>query len=266
MRFAVISDIHGNLPALEAVHRDIKRKSPDLVFNLGDCVSGPLWPEETAQYLIAENWLTVRGNHDRHLVDHAQSNMGPSDAHAYSLLSDESKAWLKQLPTQMEHVENVFLCHGTPSADNVYLTEELSGDRTKLASPEYVLEHIGNVTSPLIVCGHTHIPRVIWLETTGQIVMNAGSVGLPAYDDDKPHSHVMEVGSPHARYMIVTRVGTRWSFEERMVNYDWDHASRKAARNQRGDWAGALKTGYFRPIKLPDFLARPRIEEPYEDF
>ncbi|SDR32360.1 metallophosphoesterase family protein [Pseudovibrio sp. Tun.PSC04-5.I4] len=265
MRIAVISDIHGNLPALEAVHRDIKRKSPDLVFNLGDCVSGPLWPEETAQYLIAENWLTVRGNHDRHLVDHVHSPMTPSDAHAYSLLSDESKAWLKQLPSHMEHMENIFLCHGTPSADDIYLTEELVGGRTRMASPEYVQEHVGSICNPLVVCGHSHIPRVLWLES-GQTVMNAGSVGLPAFDNDTPHKHVMEVGSPHARYTIVTRVGTRWSFEERLVNYDWDRASRKAERNQRGDWAGALKTGYFRPIKLLESLAHPRIEEPYEDF
>lgn len=264
MRVAVVSDVHGNLLALEAVHRDIESQSPDLIVNLGDCVSGPLWPEDTAQYLIAENWLTIRGNHDRYLVDRSAAEMGAVDGHVYSLLSDASKAWLQQLPTHMDHVENIFLCHGTPSVDDVFLTEEVVGTAIAVASPEYLKSHLGEVTAPLIACGHTHVPRVLMLDT-GQIVLNPGSVGLQAYSASN-EGHAVEVGSPHARYTLATRVGTRWSFEHRIVNYDWDRASRKAARNQRGDWAGALKTGYFRPITLPERLAHPRIEEPYEDF
>ena len=265
MRVAVISDVHGNLLALEAVHRDIENQSPDLVVNLGDCVSGPLWPEETAQYLIAENWLTIRGNHDRYLSDPNAVKKGMVDGHVYSVLSDVSKAWLQQLPTHMDHVENIFLCHGTPSADDIYLTEEVNGAATRVASVDYISSYLVGISAPLIVCGHTHMPRVVYLDT-GQIVMNPGSVGQPAFQVGGDAGHVVEVGSPHARYTLATRVGTRWSFEHRIVNYDWDRASRKAARNQRGDWAGALKTGYFRPITLPERLAHPRIEEPYEDF
>src|SRR5215471_15524104 len=65
MRIAVLADFHGNLAALEAVVEDLQNRRPDQVVNLGDCVSGPLWPSETAALLMALGWPTVRGNHDR---------------------------------------------------------------------------------------------------------------------------------------------------------------------------------------------------------
>ena len=65
MRIAVIADIHGNLPALEAVLIDIARRHVDRTINLGDCVSGPLWPREVCDLLMASDDLTIRGNHDR---------------------------------------------------------------------------------------------------------------------------------------------------------------------------------------------------------
>jgi predicted phosphodiesterase len=65
MKIAVVSDIHGNVLALEAVLADLTGEAPDVVVNLGDCVSGPLWPEETAAILRETSWPTVRGNHDR---------------------------------------------------------------------------------------------------------------------------------------------------------------------------------------------------------
>ena len=65
MRIAVIADIHGNLPALEAVLADIERRNVDRTINLGDCVSGPLWPREVCELLMARDDLTIRGNHDR---------------------------------------------------------------------------------------------------------------------------------------------------------------------------------------------------------
>jgi hypothetical protein len=65
MRIAVIADVHGNAPALEAVRADIARRNVERIVNLGDCVSGPLWPRETVEALITAQWPTVRGNHDR---------------------------------------------------------------------------------------------------------------------------------------------------------------------------------------------------------
>ena len=79
MRIAIISDVHGNLPALEAVVADIRGRGVDLIVNLGDTVSGPLLPRETAHYLMAEDWLTLAGNHERQVLEEPTGGRGPSD-------------------------------------------------------------------------------------------------------------------------------------------------------------------------------------------
>ena len=67
MRIALVSDVHGNLLALEAVAADIKRRGADLVVNIGDSLSGPLRPLETAQFLMAQDWINLAGNHERQI-------------------------------------------------------------------------------------------------------------------------------------------------------------------------------------------------------
>jgi hypothetical protein len=75
-------------------------------------------------------------------------------------------------------------------------------------------------------------------------VVNAGSVGLQAYDDSEHcYPHVMETGSPHARYMLLDRTGRGWRATLRVIDYDWDAAARVARENGRVDWAHALVTG-----------------------
>ena len=68
MRLALVSDIHGNLAALEAVAADIRRRGADSVVNLGDNLSGPLLPLETAHFLMASGWLSLAGYHERQLL------------------------------------------------------------------------------------------------------------------------------------------------------------------------------------------------------
>ena len=80
MRIAFVSDIHGNLPALQAVVAHIARRGVDRVINLGDSLSGPLLPQETAQFLMAQDWLHIGGNHERQLLDRPIGRMGASDA------------------------------------------------------------------------------------------------------------------------------------------------------------------------------------------
>ena len=82
MRIAVIADIHGNLPALEAVLADIQHRDVDRTVNLGDCVSGPLWPREVCDLLMASDYLTIRGNHDRWVSRPDPARMGASDRYA----------------------------------------------------------------------------------------------------------------------------------------------------------------------------------------
>jgi predicted phosphodiesterase len=156
MRLAVISDIHGNLPALEAVHAEIKTASPDLIVNLGDCLSGPLWPEETAQYLIAENWPTVRGNHDRALAEMPPGEMDTIDAFAYRHLTKASRDWLASLPATTSLTSEIFLCHGSPADDEVFLLEEDGGNHFFPSSEGQIRRKLGDVPAELVLCGHTH--------------------------------------------------------------------------------------------------------------
>ena len=90
---AVFSDIHGNLPALEACHADALARGCTQFVNLGDILSGPLWPRETADWLLQFDWSTIAGNHDRELVTCDPAAMGQSDAHAFAELSAEHLAW-----------------------------------------------------------------------------------------------------------------------------------------------------------------------------
>ena len=74
MKIALISDIHGNVPALEAVYQSIKNKSISEIYNLGDSLYGPLWPEETARFLIEKNILSIMGNEDEALINNHKKN------------------------------------------------------------------------------------------------------------------------------------------------------------------------------------------------
>ena len=86
MRIAIVADIHGNVRALRAVMEDLKQVAPDSVVNLGDCASGPLEAAETIDVLMSLAWTTVRGNHDRQLLDRPAEKMGKSDAAAFAEL------------------------------------------------------------------------------------------------------------------------------------------------------------------------------------
>ena len=86
MRLAVLSDIHGNLPALKVVLADLNARGADMVVNLGDSLSGPLLPRETAEFLMAQPWVHIAGNHERQLLAGGTKPLGPSDRHALSCL------------------------------------------------------------------------------------------------------------------------------------------------------------------------------------
>jgi putative phosphoesterase len=242
MRIAVIADIHGNLRALEAVQADIRLRAPDVVLNLGDHVSGPLQAAATADVLMESGYIHIRGNHDRQLLDRPLEKMGPSDRAAFAQLSDRHKAWLRELPAT-KLFEDILLCHGIPHDDLEYLLEEVHQEGVRLASPELVRSRLGSVNAPLVLCGHSHIPRIV---SAGErvCIVNPGSVGLPAYDDTHRGLHYVETGSPHARYAIVDRIGHAWKVDLIAVEYDWNAASREAAAANRPDWACALATGY----------------------
>jgi putative phosphoesterase len=241
LRFAAISDIHGNLWALDAVVADIRARGVDLIVNLGDHLYGPLDPVGTAERLMRLDLPTIRGNQDRELLQNSPAQ-GTLQQNRESL-APEHRAWLRKLPsTLLWEQHDVLLCHGTPLADDIYLLEQVDPARVSLASAEKVLSLLGGVAHGLILCGHSHIPRTVMLPG-GQMVVNPGSVGLQAFTDDHPVAHAIEAGSPHARYAILSRQRNVWQVEHIAVVYDWDQAAEFAERNRRPDWAKRLKTG-----------------------
>jgi len=247
MRIAVVADIHGNVRALRAVMDDLKEVAADRVINLGDTVSGPLEAAETADVLISLAWTTVRGNHDRWLLERSEAEMGGSDKAALSELKSHHKSWLNSLEETVE-LEGLIFCHGTPDNDNVYLTETVEPDgHVRIATRAEVTRRLSGVQAPIVLCGHSHLVRTVALDH-GRLVVNPGSVGLPAYTDAEPASHGMEMGAPHARYAVLERRKSSdpWHITFRVVDYDWDGAAAQAAAKGREDWARWLKTGYAR--------------------
>lgn len=242
MRIAVVSDIHGNLDALTAVLDDVRTRACDLTVNLGDILSGPLQPVATADLLIGLDLPTIRGNHERQLLDTPRERMGESDAYARDVLRADQLAWIASLPATMALSESVYLCHGTPRDDLEYFLEHLDGGVPRAANPDEATQRAGEIRHALILCGHTHIPRAIRLDD-GRLLLNPGSVGLQAYHSDHPSPHDMEVGDPRARYAIVDDASGRWEAELVAVDYDHDAAAALALRNGRADWARALRSG-----------------------
>ena len=253
MRLAVVSDIHGNLAALDEVLADIASLGVDRTVNLGDILSGPLWVNETAERLMALALPTIAGNHERQLLGVPRDRMSATDAHAASVLEAEARAWLAGLPATLQLSTEVFCCHGTPASDLEYFLETVTPDfalagaagvraATLCEAAERAGAAMAGVPNALILCGHTHVARVTRLPD-GRLVVNPGSVGLPAYDDDHPYPHVVEAGSPHACYAVVERQVAGWSVATRRVAYDWESAARLADSRDRADWAHALRTG-----------------------
>ena len=255
MRIAILSDIHGNLPALEAVVSHIQRRGVDAVINLGDSVSGPLLPRETIRFLMAQDWVQLAGNHERQVLEldpDAPDNMQrhPSDAYARAQLGVRELAWMASLRSCQRLNDQVLLCHGTPRSDLEYFLESVDPGQphVRLATAEEVAQRLGDARAELVVCGHTHVPRSM-RAPNGTLIVNPGSVGLQAYDDDHPSFHMIQNGSPDARYSIVERLDGQWISALIAVPYDYRPMADLAQRNGRPDWAHALRTGYMPPPK-----------------
>jgi len=241
-KIAVLADIHGHLPALEKVMGDMKTRGVDCIVNLGDHLSGPLWPKETIEYLMKQDWLQIKGNHERQLTEQDPKNHGASDGYAFQRLSHTELDWLKSLPVSVE-LENFLLIHGAPGSDSTYLLETVEHGRARLATQDEIIERLGRTKSRIILCGHTHIPRVV--EVAENLIVNPGSVGLPAYDDVSPEYHVMETGSPHARYAIMEYKNGHWQAELMAITYDHQKAAEQARKNGRPDWEIGILTGFM---------------------
>lgn len=114
------------------------------------------------------------------------------------------------------------------------------GRRGLIALTLFAVSLVGAGDAQLVLCGHTHIPRVVVRD--GVVIVNPGSVGMPAYDDDRPVAHVMEAGCP-PRYALVTPSSSGWRVDLRAVPYDFEAAARQAEQAGRPEIAFGVRTG-----------------------
>jgi putative phosphoesterase len=245
MKIGVISDIHGNFLALQAVTSDMLSRGVDQVFNLGDNISGPLWPKETIHFLMEQHWKQIAGNHEKQLLQDP-NEMGLSDRYAWEQVTASELGWLKGLPRELSieiEGKKVHLCHGIPGNEDLYLLESVANGITHLSRPEEVAGRLRGVNADLILCGHSHTQRAIQAGNT--LIVNPGSAGLPAYSHDFPGPHTVESGSPHARYAVIEYLETGWHIDLIAVPYEHDLAADQARKNGRLDWESGLRIGYI---------------------
>jgi len=229
MQFALISDIHANLPALEAVLADIQSRALDTTCHVGDLVGYAPWPNEVVALLAERRISGVSGNYDSTVgtdYKHCGCRYEDPRQEALSHLSfewtreaatPETKRMLAALPFRLDlhplggHAAGpaVTLVHGTPTLNTVYWTED--------RSDEFCLKMAGLAgmkSGDLIAFGHTHRPwyRVI----DGRHFVNTGSVGRP------------KDGDPRAGYSIVS-ITDDGSIAVEHVRVEYDVARAAAA-------------------------------------
>ncbi|HEV2140631.1 MAG TPA: metallophosphoesterase family protein [Candidatus Dormibacteraeota bacterium] len=229
MKVAVLADIHGNLPALEAVLAEVDVAAPDLVVVCGDVASGPL-PAETIDLLRAlPGARFVQGNADRGLVTSfdggRQSRLpGPAADWAAAQLSREQRDFLASfsatVAVDVDGLGRVLFCHGSPRSDEEMMTSETADERLR--------EFMAGVDADVVVCGHTHMP---FDRTSGSVrVINPGSVGMP-------------YGEPGAHWALLGS-----EIEMRRTDYDRNAA---AQRIRQSAWPGAEQFATSNVLSVP---------------
>jgi predicted phosphodiesterase len=184
MRIAALYDIHGNLPALDAVLAEVEVVAPDAIVVGGDVATGAM-PAETIDRLrgLGERARFVMGNADRELVEAFDAGARPGEAE-----DDEFHRLTTWGASRLDRAQRDFLagfapvvsleaddlgpalfCHGSPRSDTEMITA--------LTPPERLAPMLAGVAEPLVVCGHTHHQFELALD--GRRVINAGSVGMP---------------------------------------------------------------------------------------
>ena len=225
MRVAAVSDIHGNLPALEAVLAELEREQPDLIVFCGDVASGPMPAETIERLMTARPARFVLGNADQGLIDQFDGKpkapmSGPFGEWCAQQLDRTHRDFLASFEDSVtvddvDGLGRVLFCHATPRNNTDVFTAETPAAR--------VATLIGDADADVIVCGHTHMQ---FDRTVGhRRIVNAGSVGMP-------------YGMPGAYWAMfgptVDLRRTEFELEraaERIRAQDWDLAAQFAAEN-----------------------------------
>jgi predicted phosphodiesterase len=239
---AIISDIHGNSFALKEVLSDINNKGIINIINLGDSLYGPLDPKGTFEMLLKNKVTSISGNQDRFIIENL-NNKTDIDTLEYvkSQLNDDCINWLKSLPFDMIFNDVFYCCHASPNCDSTYLLEELHPNYVCVKEKQELIDLIKDIKQNIIACGHSHVHRIVKVEET--TIINSGSVGLPAYDDDLPIFHKMENFSPQTNYSIAQLSENGVRVNQVSLTYDYEKAAKLAEYNNRNDWACWIKTG-----------------------
>lgn len=202
MRIAVVSDIHGNLMALDAVMTDIESQGVDQVWCAGDVAWGGPWANECIQRVRDAGWTTVKGNTDVWITGDAQTvtsedaRLELKEMAAAHAISDDDSRWLLNLPLGHKGLGGILMVHGTPESP-------FAGPEPD-APPIEFAPYEGRAA--VVVNGHIHRAFMRRL-ADGTIVVNAGSVGYPM-DTDR------------ATYLLIDHTGTDWTLTHRRIDFD----------------------------------------------
>jgi putative phosphoesterase len=229
MRIALLSDIHANLPAFEAVLEDLAKQKPDVVYCLGDLVGYNVWPNQVIGLIRKHGIATIAGNHDlkvsKILPSEGECSKDQSSDYAYKLVGSGERDYLLTLP---RHVKlgfalnneslNMLLVHGSPRSINEYLLEDLP--------EQYMIEMVREFKADILCFGHSHKPyhRIINSGGIGKghysHLINTGSVGKPK-DGDARACYVMLTIDQHAT--VASPDGIKAEFIR--VKYDVEKAA-----------------------------------------
>ena len=241
-RVAILSDIHGNANALDAVRKAIRREKPDAVIVAGDLVMNgpdPSGAVDGVRELEAEGAIVVQGNTDVAVADFDYSAAYPwmtdgvpdtfraAAEWAHEELGDERLGWLRRLPSErrLRLEEAMFLaCHASPGSQTQGFDQALD--------PSVILERVSQTDARIIACGHTHLPEV--RDLGWKIIVNDGSAGY-VFD-----------GDPTASWALVTVDGEEVAAEIRRTEFDVMAVSNAiSARGLPGDVyrAATVRTG-----------------------
>jgi predicted phosphodiesterase len=239
MRLVVLSDVHGNLPALEAVLDDVRQYSPDGFVIAGDLVGAPCMNETFEIFRKLNAWI-IRGNTDNNILRYESSDLpevwstnpqfGLYRA-AHHHLSRINLDYLKSLPEQLtvtlKDTAPIRVVHGSPRDP----TEGIYPDRNL----EAIDQALAQTTEPVLVCGHTHIPWKLLKE--GRLVFNPGAVCMALN------------GNICAQYAILTWSGNHWQVEHRAVAYDHKRLRRTFKESGMLDEGGPMVRAFFLSIE-----------------
>jgi putative phosphoesterase len=248
VHLAVLADVHGNLPALEAVLDDAQQYRVDGVIVAGDLTGGPEDVKVIQRLRSLGSWA-IRGNREEYLLEY-RSQGGRHWAFLRSLhrrLSDQARDYIASLPTQRvvsaDGTEPIRVVHGSPYSSREMLIPEDDADTLQVfeqagllptdQNPARAASSAGEeIDENVLVCGHTHIP---WAqEHAGKLIFNPGAVGMPINGDSR------------AQYAILTWQSRRWRVEHRAVPYAIER-TRAAFRESRllEDGGGFARAGFL---------------------